>query len=85
MTAKPPTEDGHHGFVHVTVEDVTEALVPSPEQARAIDLLELNPTGAAAVRLTWLQWEHVDRVVVQLGALGVPVPRQAADDQRSAR
>ena len=45
---------------------------PSAEQARAIDLLQYDPE-----RLTDAQWRHVDRVVIALGALGVPPPRPA--------
>lgn len=72
---------GYRDVVHVTDEDVTDARHPSLEQARAIALLELNPDGHPLVRLTLAQWRHVDRVVLTLGALGVPTPRPPADDQ----
>ena len=66
-------------LLHVTAEDCTDARTPNAEQARAIALLELNPDGRAAVRLSLAQWRHVDRVVRALGSLGVPAPRTAEE------
>lgn len=72
-------EGRHRGFVHVTADDVTEARTPTPEQARAIGLLELNPAGLPVPRLSLAQWRHVDRVVLALGSLGIPTPRRPLD------
>jgi hypothetical protein len=72
-------EDRSPDLVHVTADDVTEARTPTPEQARAIGLLELNPSGLPVPRLSLAQWRHVDRVVRTLGSLGIPTPRQALD------
>lgn len=66
---------GYRDVVHVPDEDCTEARRPTPVQARAIELLELNPHGTEFVRLSVAEWKHVDRVVIALGALGVPAPR----------
>jgi signal transduction protein with GAF and PtsI domain len=52
----------------------------TPEQLRAVDLLELNPDRLPVVVLTDGQWRHVQRVVTTLGALGIPAPRQAVDE-----
>lgn len=73
-------ESGYCDLVHVTADDVTDARTPTAEQARAIGLLELNPSGRPTVRLSLAQWRHVDRVVRALGSLGIPAPRTAKDD-----
>jgi hypothetical protein len=78
-------EGRHRGFVHVTDDDVTATRTPTPEQSRAIELLELAPPGCPLVRLTLAQWAWVDRVVRGLGALGIPAPRQAHHDDTEAR
>jgi hypothetical protein len=54
---------------------VTVVLAVGMLLAGAIALLELNPDGRAAVRLSLAQWRHVERVVRALGSLGVPAPR----------
>lgn len=69
--------------LYVADEDISDTRRPTPDQARAINLLELNPGGLQVVRLSLGQWRHVNRVVGALAALGVPPPRVAADDHPS--
>lgn len=75
-------EDGYRDVVHVTEQDVTDARTPTAEQARAIGLLELNPSGRPTVRLSLAQWRHVDRVVNTLRAHGIPEPRTPTTDRK---
>lgn len=70
----------HRGFVHVPDEDTSEVRPATPEQVRAIALLEYATPGCPVVRLSILQWHHVDRVVAALARLGVPPPRTAPDN-----
>lgn len=71
-------------LLHDTLADCSDARRPTAEQARAIDLLELNPDGRELVRLSLGQWRHVDRVVRALGALGVPAPRTSTEEQETS-
>lgn len=57
MTAHLPHGSGDH---------ITETRHPSPEQQRAIDLLEYATPGASIVRLSLHEWAHVNRVVTKL-------------------
>lgn len=71
---------------HDRQDDCSDVHDPTPEQAEAIALLELNPTGAARPRLTVAQWRHVARVVDALAARDgrtseAAVPRPRTPDQ----
>ncbi|TKJ25250.1 hypothetical protein [Blastococcus sp. CCUG 61487] len=71
--------------LHDSMRDVSDARRPTAEQARAIELLELNPDGRELVRLSLAQWRHVNRVVTALGSLGVPPCRTSPENQEQPR
>jgi hypothetical protein len=52
--------------IHDSDVDVFEARRPTPAQAEAIDLLDLNPHGRSLVRLSLLQWRQIDRLAARL-------------------
>lgn len=73
MTANPA-----HGYPpHIPDEDTTITRSPSPDQARALRLLEYGTPGAGLVRLSIHGWAHVDRVVAGLARMGVPPVQEA--------
>ena len=53
-------------MLHDSDIDVFEARRPTPAQAEAIDLLDLNPEGRSLVRLSLLQWRQIDRLAARL-------------------
>jgi hypothetical protein len=52
--------------IHDSSEDVFDARRPTPAQAEAIDLLELNPERRPLVRLSLAQWRQIDRLAARL-------------------
>jgi hypothetical protein len=57
-------------LIHDSAEDVFDARRPTPAQAEAIDLLELNPQHRPLVRLSLLQWRQIDRLAARLACTG---------------
>jgi hypothetical protein len=56
--------------IHDSAADVFDARRPTPAQAEAIDLLELNPQHRPLVRLSLLQWRQIDRLAARLAGTG---------------
>jgi hypothetical protein len=53
-------------LIHDSAEDVFDARRPTPAQAEAIDLLDLNPQHRPLVRLSLRQWAQIDRLAARL-------------------
>ncbi len=53
-------------MIHDSAEDVFDARRPTPAQAEAIDLLDLNPQHRPLVRLSLRQWGQIDRLAARL-------------------